>query len=75
MYLAPACTFWLIIGSLILEFRPMLESGAFLLMAERPAKFLAAAMMGFAVNSLAYIVIQVRVACARCAWGCSVRCV
>lgn len=58
MYLAPACTFWLIIGSLILEFRPMLESGAFLLMAERPAKFLAAAMMGFAVNSLAYIVIQ-----------------
>jgi hypothetical protein len=59
MYLAPACTFWLVIGSLLLELRPMLDSGAFLLMWQRPAKFLAAAMMGFAVNSLAYIVIQV----------------
>jgi hypothetical protein len=58
MYLAPACTFWLVIGSLLLELRPMLDSGAFLLMWQRPAKFLAAAMMGFAVNSLAYIVIQ-----------------
>ncbi|KAL4439240.1 hypothetical protein ABPG77_004142 [Micractinium sp. CCAP 211/92] len=58
MYLAPACTFWLALGSLALEFRPMLESGAFGLMAERPLKFLAAAVMGFLVNSLAYIVIQ-----------------
>lgn len=59
MYLAPACTFWLALGSLALEFRPMLEAGAFGLMAARPAKFLAAAVMGFLVNSLAYIVIQV----------------
>ena len=59
MYLAPACTFWLLIGSTVLELRPMLASGAFGLMLERPVKFLAAAMMGFAVNSLAYIVIQV----------------
>ncbi|EFN55220.1 hypothetical protein CHLNCDRAFT_134469 [Chlorella variabilis] len=58
MYLAPACTFWLLIGSTVLELRPMLASGAFGLMLERPVKFLAAAMMGFAVNSLAYIVIQ-----------------
>jgi hypothetical protein len=59
MYLAPACTFWLLLGSLTLELRPMLAEGAFGLMAQRPAKFLAAAGMGFAVNSLAYIVIQV----------------
>jgi hypothetical protein len=59
MYLAPACTFWLLIGSAALEWRPMLASGAFGLMAERPGKFMAAAVMGFAVNSLAYIVIQV----------------
>ncbi|KAL4428420.1 hypothetical protein ABPG75_002509 [Micractinium tetrahymenae] len=58
MYLAPACTFWLALGSLCLEFRPMLEAGAFGLMAERPLKFLSAAAMGFMVNSLAYIVIQ-----------------
>jgi hypothetical protein len=59
MYLAPACTFWLIIGSAALELRPMMASGAFGLMAQRPGKFMAAAVMGFAVNSLAYIVIQV----------------
>ena len=60
MYLAPACTFWLALGSLLLELRPMLAAGAFGLMAQRPGAFLAAAAMGFAVNSLAYIVIQVR---------------
>ncbi|PSC69942.1 Triose-phosphate transporter domain isoform B [Micractinium conductrix] len=58
MYLAPACTFWLALGSLLLELRPMLAAGAFGLMAQRPGAFLAAAAMGFAVNSLAYIVIQ-----------------
>ncbi len=63
MYLAPACCFWLLIGSMVPELGPMLESGAFGLMAERPLKFMCAAGMGFAVNSLAYIVIQVRFYC------------
>lgn len=58
MYLGPACTFWLIIGSLALEFRPMLAAGAFGLVAEKPLKFMLAAAMGFGVNSLAYIIIQ-----------------
>lgn len=58
MYLAPACTFWLAIGSAALEYSKMQEEGAFLLMAARPLKFLTAAAMGFMVNSLAYIVIQ-----------------
>lgn len=58
MYLAPACTLWLILGCSVLELRPMLAEGAFGLMAQRPLSFLAAAVMGFAVNALAYIVIQ-----------------
>ena len=59
MYLAPACTFWLVIGCGLLELGAMREAGAFGVMAAAPAKFLAAAVMGFAVNSLAYVVIQV----------------
>lgn len=58
MYLAPACTFWLFLGSMLLEFRNMVADGAFGLMADRPGKFILAAAMGFMVNSLAYIVIQ-----------------
>ncbi|GAB4814468.1 hypothetical protein N2152v2_001514 [Parachlorella kessleri] len=58
LYLAPACTFWLLLGSACLEFPRMAQSGAFLLMLQRPVKFTVAAAMGFMVNSLAYIVIQ-----------------
>lgn len=58
MYLAPACTFWLLLGSLALELRPMLQAGAFAVVAAHPVKFACAAVMGFGVNSLAYIVIQ-----------------
>lgn len=59
MYLAPACTFWLLIGVAALELRHMLEESAFQLMVERPLVYLAAAAMGFGVNALAYIVIQI----------------
>lgn len=45
-------------GSLALEVRPILASGALALVAAQPLKFAAAAAMGFGVNSLAYIVIQ-----------------
>ena len=58
MYLAPACTFWLLLGSMALEWRAMYEAGALALIVHQPAKFLCAAAMGFGVNSLAYIVIQ-----------------
>lgn len=58
MYLAPACTFWLVIGVATLDLRRMLEEGAFQLIADRPLMYLAAAAMGFGVNALAYIVIQ-----------------
>jgi hypothetical protein len=58
MYLAPACFFWLAFGSLVMELRPMLATGAFQLVAAEPWKFLLAAGLGFAVNSIAYIIIQ-----------------
>jgi hypothetical protein len=58
MYLAPACFFWLALGVYFTEFRPMLESGAFQVVAAQPWKFCLAAGMGFAVNAIAYIIIQ-----------------
>ena len=58
MYLAPACSLWLLLGIALMEFRTMVAEGAFLLVAARPAVYLAAAAMGFGVNSLSYIVIQ-----------------
>ncbi len=58
MYLAPACLLWLGVGVAALELRPMLDEGAFALVAARPAVYTAAAAMGFCVNALAYIVIQ-----------------
>lgn len=58
MYLAPACTFWLLLGSFVLERQAMMAEGAWLLVREAPVQFFMAAIMGFAVNSLAYIVIQ-----------------
>lgn len=58
MYLAPACAFWLFLGVLVLEWPSMLREGAITLVAQHPAKFCAAAVMGFGVNSLAYAVIQ-----------------
>jgi hypothetical protein len=58
MYLAPACFFWLAFGSLVMEFRQMVASGAFEIVAAQPWKFVLAAGLGFAVNSIAYIIIQ-----------------
>lgn len=59
MYLAPACTFWLMLGSLSLEYRRMVSANVLEVVMMSPLKFLCAAAMGFAVNALAYIVIQV----------------
>ena len=58
MYLAPACSFWLLLGVALFEWPRMAEASALGLIAAKPTLYLAAAAMGFAVNSLAYIVIQ-----------------
>ena len=51
MYLAPACSLWLLLR--------MAAENALGLIAAKPLLYLSAAAMGFGVNSLAYIVIQV----------------
>lgn len=58
MYLAPSCSFWLFLGSLWLELPSMMETDAWNVVASRPLYFASAAVMGFAVNFLAYVVIQ-----------------
>lgn len=58
MYLAPACSFWLLLGVAFYEWPKMAEANALSLIAAKPLMYLAAAAMGFGVNSLAYIVIQ-----------------
>eukprot|EP00884_Botryococcus_braunii_P023437 jgi/Botrbrau1/9778/Bobra.85_1s0022.2 len=58
MYLAPACTAWLVLGVALLEWPRMAAENALDLMAAKPLLYLTAAAMGFGVNSLAYIVIQ-----------------
>ena len=58
MYLAPACSFWLLLGVAFYEWPIMAEANALGLIAAKPLLYLAAAAMGFGVNSLAYIVIQ-----------------
>ena len=58
MYLAPACSFWLLLGVAFYEWPKMAEANALSLIAAKPLIYLAAAAMGFGVNSLAYIVIQ-----------------
>ena len=58
MYLAPACSFWLLLGVAFYEWPMMAEANALGLIAAKPLLYLTAAAMGFGVNSLAYIVIQ-----------------
>lgn len=58
MYLAPACSFWLLLGVATVEWPRMAEEDALSLIANKPLLYLLAAAMGFGVNSLAYIVIQ-----------------
>ena len=65
MYLAPACSMWLLAGVALVEWPKMREEDALGLIAAKPLLYLCAAAMGFGVNSLAYIVIQVW-RCQRC---------
>ena len=58
LYMAPACCLWLILGVAVVEWPRMAAENALGLIAAKPGLYLMAAAMGFGVNSLAYIVIQ-----------------
>ncbi|KXZ50871.1 hypothetical protein GPECTOR_14g121 [Gonium pectorale] len=58
MYLAPACCFWLLIGCCIIEVPHILARGDLVIVLKNPVLFLSAAVMGFAVNTLAYTTIK-----------------
>jgi hypothetical protein len=58
MYLGPACAGWLVTGSVLLEVKSMALHGAWQVVLARPLQFAAAAMLGFCVNGLGYIVIH-----------------
>ncbi len=57
-YLAPACTFWMVMGTVFVEYSDMLESNAFGKMHARPWLYMTAAAMGFLVNSTCYLAIK-----------------
>ncbi len=58
MYLAPACVVWSTVGVLLFEWPTIQRTNALALVAAKPGVYLAAAAMGFGVNWLAYVVIQ-----------------
>lgn len=58
MYMAPACMLWLLLGVALVEWPRIAAENALGLMVAKPGLYLCAAAMGFGVNSLAYIVIQ-----------------
>ena len=58
MHLAPACSLWLALGVIFVEWRTMIAENAFQLVIEKPFIYASAAAMGFMVNLTAYMVIQ-----------------
>ena len=58
MYLSPACCVWLMAGAATREFPAMAEANSLAIIYEHPFMFLLAAVMGFAVNGLAYTAIK-----------------
>lgn len=71
MYLAPACVVWSTLGVLLFEWPAMQRTNALALVAAKPYVYLAAAAMGFGVNWLAYVVIQLASSLTLkvCVWG------
>jgi len=57
-YISSACTFWLMIMALFLEWPQLYSAQAYLLVGEHPLKFLITAVTGFGVNALAILVIK-----------------
>jgi hypothetical protein len=58
LYLAPACSFWLLVGCYVWELTSMVEEGAFEIMADNPVLFMTAGVLGFGVNVLSLCVIR-----------------
>ncbi|KAG1666513.1 hypothetical protein FOA52_014410 [Chlamydomonas sp. UWO 241] len=58
MYLAPACCIWTITGASAAEIPRITRDGGWAIMAAHPWLFIAATVMGFAVNGLAYYTIK-----------------
>ncbi|KAG2422641.1 hypothetical protein HXX76_015879 [Chlamydomonas incerta] len=58
MYLAPACSLWLLAGCAAVEFPTITAKGDLAIVIANPGLFLCAAVMGFAVNTLAYTTIK-----------------
>lgn len=58
MYLAPACMLWSTLGVWLFEWPAMHRTNALALVAAKPSVYMAAAAMGFGVNWLAYVLIQ-----------------
>lgn len=54
MYIAPACTVWLLAGALVAEVPHMMSSGASSVIMTNGGAFLLSACLGFVVNALAY---------------------
>ncbi|GFR48613.1 hypothetical protein Agub_g10525, partial [Astrephomene gubernaculifera] len=58
MYLAPACCVWLFLGAAVVELPVIRASGDMAIVYDNVWLFLCAAVMGFAVNTLAYTTIK-----------------
>ncbi|EFJ42135.1 hypothetical protein VOLCADRAFT_97822 [Volvox carteri f. nagariensis] len=58
MYLASTCCLWLMVGCVVVELPRMQRKGALGIVWQYPAVFLCAAILGFGVNALAYVVIK-----------------
>ncbi len=58
MYLAPACCAWLMLGAVVFELPRITAAGGMSIVMDNPVYFTSAAVMGFAVNALAYTSIK-----------------
>ena len=58
MYLSPACCVWLFAGAAAREFPAIAQANSMAIIYEHPLLFMLAAVMGFAVNGLAYTAIK-----------------
>eukprot|EP00038_Savillea_parva_P010291 m.189251 g.189251 ORF g.189251 m.189251 type:complete len:358 (-) comp17692_c0_seq1:105-1178(-) len=58
LYITPAGFFWLQLGSFVYEFPQMEETGAFAVLSDNLSTFVGCCVLGFAVNTAGFCVIQ-----------------